>query len=124
MNKERLLRLAEEILPNVPEDNFNLATWKERNECGTTACAIGWACLDEQFNEEGLTYDEIYATPRYNNHLFWRAVREFFGLTQEQACDLFMEGGYDVEKRYHRRAVMDRIKMYVAHGSNLPRPTA
>jgi hypothetical protein len=70
MNVERLTILAD-MLDTVPETRFDLREWK----CGTTACAVGWACSNKQLQEQGLSYDDA---PTYDGVRGWRAVDKFF----------------------------------------------
>ena len=93
MNKERLLRLADVILPKVPKANFDMSYW----ECGTTACAIGWACQDPVFNAEGFKFTEGYGdawkVPVFqaepDTFKRWFAIQRFFDLNLVDAEYLF-----------------------------------
>ncbi len=49
----RLLVLAE-FLEKLPDTSFDYSQWVGRNECGTTACALGHACRMPEFNDLGL----------------------------------------------------------------------
>ena len=117
MNKERLLRLARDILPNVPEENFDLGTWK----CGTSACAVGWAAADPQFNEEGFKLDKqskgplasFIFMPWYEGLGGWSAVEKFFGIDFDQAQNLFSDEAYGSATKAH---VIQRIEEFVANG--------
>lgn len=104
MNKERLLRLADVILPAVPEKDFNIRFW----ECGTVACAAGWACRDEQFQKEGLamipeaaSYQDRIPTYRYMIdegdviiEKRWNALEKFFDIPFEATLGIFNQCGY------------------------------
>lgn len=110
MNIQRLQHLIT-ILQGVPPDRFNLAAWK----CGTTACAVGWACLAPEFNKQGLTFrgpGPVYSKPDAEPDEFythWRAVEEFFGLTEVQAWHLFTEHAYASIPNPVPQDVADRI---------------
>lgn len=115
MNIERLQYLAD-FLRTVPEDHFDLRTWRADNTkdhmafqlvsneslmqhaCGTTGCAVGWACALPTFQEQGLVW--AGRGPRYNctRHLTsltgWEAVQAFFDLDQEQGQTLFEASRY------------------------------
>lgn len=70
MNIERLTRLKE-IMQTVHDEKkpFTLATWvylgSRPGECGTTACAMGYAALDPEFQKQGLGWETSYS--RYAN---------------------------------------------------------
>jgi hypothetical protein len=99
MNIERLLRLAD-YLETVNPETFNMRTWGSRNECGTTACAMGHACDIPEFKELGLklVWPELdhhtaqieFPCPRRNiTRVGIGAAQAFFDLDSEQACFLF-----------------------------------
>ncbi len=92
MNIERLQHLIT-VLENVPAERFDLAEW----QCGTTACAVGWAALDPVFNKQGLRLTEgPYGNPRpeYENDVNWPAVVGFFDLGYEDTIELFADYSY------------------------------
>lgn len=96
MNTERLQHLIT-ILRQVPAEDFDMAVWK----CGTAACAVGWACLDPAFNEQGLSFampQELptYASSRGGMCVHWDAVEVFFDLSELQARRLFSWDAYRI----------------------------
>lgn len=108
MNVERLKHLIT-ILSAVPPEHFDLGYW----DCGTTACAVGWACRDEQFNKQGLTVgaaDTYREVPRFSGLARWDAVEAFFDLDYDQAQHLFSLGYYDVDPRPTPDDVIARIE--------------
>lgn len=75
--------------------------WFKKVECGFAACAIGLACLSREFRDEGLgyakdTHDEIFPTFRAKTN--WAAVEAFFGLSYDQALNLFQDTRYKCSK--------------------------
>lgn len=110
MNIARLQRLIT-ILQSVPPEQFDLGIWK----CGTTACAVGWACADPAFIAQGLrhfpgvgpTYDKPGREPN-EFYTHWRAVEEFFGLSDVQAFRLFSSHSYAADRPVPQD-VADRI---------------
>jgi hypothetical protein len=66
--------------------------------CGTAACMIGWAGMDPEFNAQGfcLAIRGGYVNPL--NHETgldnWPAVTSFFGLSFDEAHDLFDGNAY------------------------------
>lgn len=107
MIKVRLLLLADRMdwrarqaarvrQPGAPcKFHFNLAGWGSRNECGTTACAIGDATQMGAFRRRGLKEHPHWAfAPVFAGDSGWRAVMKFFGLTSLEASYLFASQNY------------------------------
>lgn len=104
-NVPRLLHLIT-VLQNVEATgaNFNMGTWLYQNECGTTACAFGWAALDPVFRAQGLTTKrrEINWTP------ITMLVPTFDGATGYTAAARFFEIPYnDAYTVFRPREFMD-----------------
>ena len=137
MNIERLTKLAE-LLDKVAEERkpFNLSMWvrssteltdmdlgdtaaasgltKEgvaNHECGTVACAVGHACLDPWFNEQGLTAN-AGGQPMYGKDNSWDAVAAFFEIERELAILLFDYANYDEEAETTAAEVAYRIRAF------------
>lgn len=104
--KERREHLAA-FLDTLPDDYLCLDGWYRHGkqqvpvivsdvvlppECGTAACAVGWACCLPAFNAEGLVRD--IDSPKFGDLLGWPAVRRFFGLYREEAYYLFKTSAY------------------------------
>lgn len=116
MNTERLLELLK-LLDTIPNDNLDLHTWAFENiedrsqqqliDCGTTCCAVGWACSHPPFMSQGLRWlDKPVPSPTYLKHSSWDAVEAFFEINNAVATWLFSEDLYpykysieDVRKR-------------------------
>lgn len=135
-NVARLERLCV-ILEGVDRAHFHLRSWASP-ECGTTACAVGYAALDPMFRAEGLELsvqknrflrdDNIItaenlcdvsssflnrtcgAEPWFDGHRRWDAVRRFFGLDPIQASRLFAANKYNPSDRNNPAAVIVRIR--------------
>lgn len=65
-------------------------------DCGTSACALGWACSIPEFQEAGLALavhnsDHFYtrAFPYYEGHSDIGAAEKFFDISEDQASSLF-----------------------------------
>lgn len=59
-----------ELLRNLPKRAHNQSSWTNVNSdhiCGTSACAMGWAVLSEQF--EGLSYAKLELDHETKQHL-------------------------------------------------------
>ncbi len=97
MHIERLKHMTK-LLRSIPPQNFNLTDWTEADEgivdtqqaieCGTVCCAVGWACSDPWFIEQGLHWGS-YTRPVFGEYCSWSAVEEFFELTEADARHLF-----------------------------------
>lgn len=118
MNKQRLLLLAEALETRIPAKKFDLATWRDDSRaasngttdndllhtCGTTACAVGWACALPEFQKEGLRYgtagptlEGLVTEPGKEWRDSWTAVETFFGLSEDDAAWLFIDDNYHDE---------------------------
>lgn len=75
---------------------FNMVTWYEDRDCGTVACAGGYACLYEPFVQEGLTLgDTVFGRePMYRGYEAFEALKKFFKFTDSEGVFLFAEHLY------------------------------
>jgi hypothetical protein len=122
MNKERLTILAN-FLDTVPVRKFNLESWRDSDSpfsnrsdealldpaCGTTGCAIGYACAIPELKAEGLSWQN---TPQYKNYSGWIAVQKFFDISDEVSTALFTQFKYHPAQRGPKR-VAERIRTYL-----------
>lgn len=111
MHKERLEQMVT-MLRNLPEEKrakFHIDGWT----CGTTACAVGHACFDPWFNEQGLRINE-YGAPSFEDETSWWAVEKFFELGEDDAFHLFSGGNYPKEQETTPLDVADRIEAFIA----------
>lgn len=125
MNVDRLLKLAD-FLESVPPERFNLRRWADvgfsPDNCGTAACAIGWATTifpelrlsstagsvyDLELNEMGLYGDDSMPEG-------WDLVQSFFDLGWADARILFEEDSYPRRPKTTPIMVADRIRQFVA----------
>lgn len=111
MNIDRLKHLAH-ILDKAHEqklvDHFYLGHWYDGMDytdpgstnnftgkhCGTSACALGLACLDPEFKAQGLHLDYEW-DPSYEDNYSYGAGAEFFGISQEDSYYLFDPDQYE-----------------------------
>lgn len=94
MNRHRLMHLIA-VLHRVPPSQFDIHTFGYRYGDIVVADAIGHACLDPGFQDEGLgpgMYRQI--TPTYLTLELWQAVKAFFDIDQTQAEWLFAAHSY------------------------------
>lgn len=124
---ERLRELYA-MMCGVPDDRVSLRSWREdprglnvENEklfqdCGTTGCAVGWACAYPKFQEQGLHWTHCAPTFNEDECYFggWDAVCNFFDIHIDTADYLFFDERYeypDLEgARDGARSQFSRIK--------------
>jgi hypothetical protein len=133
MDTERLLKLADLLENDAANDKgvrFNLSLWarpsgedefkprqKVKIDCGTTACAVGLACISGTFRDDGLRYSIKKFDgfcPIFEKAEGWNAVKDFFGLSFDDAYYLFGDSSYPSGKtqgaegeRYVARRIRD-----------------
>lgn len=130
----RLLRLAD-FLDALPEDRFSFDVWASYDwtdsQCGTSACALGWATTIPEFRALGLCMKvdpaEEWKSPVLDTCTkpTWEATcdatREIFGLDKEMTQYLFVanngeDHGYGPQLFDDATAseVADHIREFVA----------
>jgi len=106
-----MLRGLQEDDASEPRPGFHLRAWN----CGTTACAVGHACLNPVFQKQGLRFGLRHGNPIYDEYDSWYAVERFFGLSERQATYLFYDEEYpDQGKDTTAAEVADRIESFLA----------
>jgi len=161
MRKDLLLRLAAALemdAANPTGIKFDIGTWAAKDgynadadydtnipylfksetetvpvDCGTVACAVGFAAISGIFKDEGLTYKlksaegAYYLTPYFNGLDNFEAVGDFFEIDRWAVYHLFTGEGYE-EKYDNRRlpvgaegelAVAKQIREFVAAADNI-----
>lgn len=67
-------------------------------ECGTAACAVGWAAINPEFRAQGFTLKRepgaSHLQPSYGGRSGWSAVDAFFELSGKDADILFSGSSY------------------------------
>ena len=97
---------------------FNLNYWEnEKDDCGTIACAVGYAMRDPDFIACGLTASGL--APRYDNdegmtYWHWDAVEKFFGLSEFETYHLFHSASY--KRNVRPEDVSARITAFIENG--------
>lgn len=141
MRSDRLLLLAR-VLDGIPERLFDLTSWftglgdcddcDNQYDCGTVACAVGWACRVPAFHRLGLSSETrcgvtepLYHDPETdpggdNTREGWDAVEQFFGLSQVSANYLFSSYQYNHGNSARPSDVAARIRDFVASGGVFP----
>jgi hypothetical protein len=64
-------------------------------QCGTTCCALGWACLDPHFQEEGLYIRTDADVPTFEDEVGCKAAATFFDISFDQATRVFIPESYE-----------------------------
>ncbi len=115
MNKERLKHLVT-ILEDINPREFYMGTFGHRDECGTCACAAGYATLDPLFRSQGLhPYARDDLEPVFDNSYGWKALTRFFEIDNDQANYLFLETFYNAPvTRITPAMVVDRINILLS----------
>lgn len=112
MNRERLQHLIT-ILEKVQPDMLKMGGWFARlTPCGTAACAVGHACLDPDFQAQGLS--PFFGGPKYAGDMGWDAVEGFFDLGPLGAEHLFDEDSYSRRIPVTPADVIERIREMLA----------
>ena len=105
ITNEALKKHGFETLAELSDATFDVVM-----DCGTVACAVGWATSDPVFNAQGFKYG---TTPTYTDendcsYYNWDAVEQFFEIDYLTAQRLFSEETYTFfAKPTH---VIDRIE--------------
>jgi len=127
MNKKRLLKLADFLEKEVPNQNFHLCYVGRgsvedisKYRCGSSACAMGWlpAVFPRTFKwlyqssiHTGVTHTKII------NKYLADIVINFFQINILELHYLFYPGFYR-SKRNGKRAVITRIRCFVKTGKS------
>jgi hypothetical protein len=103
------------LLLSLSDHQVDLHTWGEKGDCGTVACAMGWAGGDPWFNKRGFhRYDDNFV-PRYMYRSGWTAISDFFKSNGTIVHFLFDENEYSHHKNGPPRlAVIARTAFVLA----------
>lgn len=97
--RKRLLKLADFIVEQVPEENFDMSSFGNVNR-GDVGCALRWATV--LFQKLGTSTIRGH-TPEYKNRIGYGVGVPLFGLTYGQSEDLFSgTNGYKSAKQVRR----------------------
>ena len=154
MNIQHLNELIR-VLENVNPIDFNLEEWivtqedleqaielndtslsrkyqqlQDPNNCGTVCCAMGWACQDQYFIENGLTLgtaqtpthlstfynEQTGKTEKQTTHGF-RAIKDFFDFENIQTGEhLFLDSSYEAQDKTTPEQVIARVRELIKIG--------
>ncbi len=156
MNIQHLNELIR-VLENVNPIDFNLEEWivtqadleeakefnntplrrkyqqlQDPNSCGTVCCAMGWACQDQYFIENGLTLGKIqmpkHLSAFYDTFLDkdvqqpthgFRAIKDFFEFENIQTGEsLFLDSSYETQDKTTPEQVIERVRDLIKIGED------
>lgn len=114
--RKRLLRLRE-ILIALPAEKFSIDGWV--SECGTVACAGGWAAMDPELKAEGLELRQgnQFMVPMFAGTGGFRALQLFFGMPEDVSFWVFSEDGYLTKAI--PASVVDHLDLYLKYGPHM-----
>lgn len=93
MNKKRLMTLIHFMETKVPKEHFDMSLFTNgtaptlRKDCGTSACALGWATAIPSFKRAGLAMRS--GLPAYGDAEGFKAASFFFDLIPIECSMLF-----------------------------------
>lgn len=155
MNIQHLNELIR-VLENVNPIDFNLEEWivtqedleqaielndtslsrkyqqlQDPNNCGTVCCAMGWACQDQYFIENGLTLGGAAQMPTHLSTFYneqtgktekqpthgFRAIKNFFEFENIQTGEsLFLDSSYETQDKTTPEQVIARVRDLIKIG--------
>jgi hypothetical protein len=86
-------------------------------DCGTTGCAIGWACAMPFFIKEGFVWDLERHGPSFGNLTDWEAINAFFDIPARLSERLFLDMYYDTNSAGPAN-VADKIENFIRQYSH------
>lgn len=103
---------------------FDLSTWLstdgDARTCGYSACAIGHACLDQRFIDQGLTlvrmgYPQLLEQDEHGHYYSssWAAVTAFFDFEEEGQAAFFFDPDHYPKGDIRPGQVADRIEQWL-----------
>lgn len=101
------LRMVIEAVRSEPDESFDMGAWVSNAGCGTSACAIGWFCL--QNPADGLKLK--HGIPQLGELCSWQAIHKRFGLNCFESC-MFAKRDKRIDNT--RAAVIARIEAFIA----------
>ena len=156
MNIQHLNELIR-VLENVNPIDFNLEEWvvtqadleqakefnndpleykyqqlQDPNNCGTVCCAMGWACQDQYFIENGISIGEskvpTYLSTIYNEDTGksekqptygFPAIKDFFEFENIQTGEnLFLDSSYEAKDKTTPEQVIARVRDLIKIGED------
>ena len=105
---------------------------QDPNNCGTVCCAMGWACQDQYFIENGISIGAIkvptYLSTIYNEQTGesekeltdgFRAIKYFFDFENIQTGEnLFLDSSYEAQDKTTPEQVIARVRDLIEIGED------
>ena len=93
------LRAIADYVQCIPDCSWNMTVWTKDTSCGTVGCAIGSTTHLAAVKATGLTlaglpYAPKVLVPAHGSNQRYEAIESAFGITWEQATDLFCHEMY------------------------------
>lgn len=132
MPNVKRLQVLVEFLRKLPKEKFNLRNWQYSNgwgicvsiksledlkNCGTTACALGWASLIPEFKKAGLDRNTS-GCPSYKGEYGFGAAMKFFAICYEDSKYLFIDESYNTLDKTSPKQVANRIERFLTRKEN------
>lgn len=91
ITKEALRKYGLGTISELSDTDFDVVM-----DCGTVACAVGWATSDREFNAQGFYYGSCpyYTDETDKTYYNWDAVEQFFEIDYLTAQSLFSVESY------------------------------
>ena len=114
MNIQRLEKLIE-VLTEVKPEAFDMDYWTDDRDCGTVACAAGYAASYPWFIKRGFLFEPDLQCPMDQNHdnaTGFAACQSFFDLAPDASYYLFDPDWYGRNRA--PKDVIERVKNLIA----------
>lgn len=129
MHAERIDHLIT-VLERVRDAHkpFNMSRWFTVNHCRTASCAVGHACLDPEFQRQGLEISRLddnahinfWSQPCYKGYLGMYAASGFFQIPIAAAWWIFDPSQYPSHPVVYPQMVIDRLVGLRDKGISVP----
>lgn len=117
------LEIVCEVLDNLKPteiERFYMGEWLQKTGCGTKACAIGHACMDDRIASMGLNLviksnsEPNSFIPKYSDYYETIALAKFFEISIDQVHEFFYPSAYGLyADEITPQQVSNRIKEFL-----------
>jgi hypothetical protein len=96
---EQLILVLQGLSQHEKRKHFNMETWGEQTECGTTMCAAGFCGSDQWFRRRGFKFAKPLSEHEQGQIHFkdltsWHALCAFFGYSYSE----YYEGSLEADE--------------------------